>query len=104
MHSTAQARGSALSMLPRQAAAAARQRIGRNRLPPETRLYRIALWSVTGFVLVFGKYRSRAWSITFCRVRRYFLRFTGRKGMLNARFSLLDNAIARGMSSIKQPK
>src|SRR4029453_13601744 len=34
MHSTAQARGSALSMLPRQASAAARQRTGRNRLPP----------------------------------------------------------------------
>src|SRR5437773_4905737 len=38
MHSSAQARGSASSMLPRQASAAARQRIGRNRLPPAKRL------------------------------------------------------------------
>src|SRR5438093_7386475 len=101
MHSTAQARERALSMLPPQASAAARQRIGRNRLPPAKRLYRIALWSVTGLVLVFGRYRSSARSITFWRVRRYFLRFTGRKRMLNARFSLLDNAIPRGVSSIK---
>src|SRR4029077_2478322 len=101
MHSTAHARGSVLSTLPRQASAAARQRIGRKRLPPAKRLYRIALWSVTGFVLVFGRYQSSARSITFCRVRRYFLRFTGRKRMLNARFSLLDNAIPRGVSSIK---
>src|SRR5207245_1466439 len=93
--------GRAVSTLPRQASAAARQRIGRNRLPPAKRLYRIALWSVTGFVLVLGKYRSSARSITFCRVRRYFLRFTGRKRMLNARFSLLDNAITCGVSSIK---
>jgi len=34
MHSSAHARGSALLTLPRQASAAARQRIGRSRLPP----------------------------------------------------------------------
>src|SRR5205823_2890707 len=101
MHSIAHASGSALSILPRQASAAARQRIGRNRLPPAKRLYRIALWSVTGFVLAFGRYRSSARSITFWRVRRYFLRFTGRKRTLNARFLLLDNAIPCGLSSIK---
>src|SRR5881227_2738345 len=101
MHSSAQARGSASSMLPRQASAAARQRIGRNRLPPAQRLYRIALWSVTGFVLGLGKYRSSALSITFCRVRGYLLGVTGRKRMLNARFSLLDKATTCGVASIK---
>src|SRR4029453_6481106 len=97
MHSTAQARGSALSMLPRQASAAARQRIGRNRLPPAKRLYRIALCSVAGFVLVFGRYRSSARSIPFWRVRRYFLRFTGWNRMLNGPFFFLDNEIPGGV-------
>jgi len=38
MHSIAQARGNALSILPAQASAAARQRIGRNRFPPANKL------------------------------------------------------------------
>src|ERR1700757_3313295 len=101
MHSTAQARGSAVLMFPRQASAAARHRIGRNRLPPAKRLYRIALWSVAGFVLALGKYRSSARSISFWRVLRYFLRFTGWKQISDVRLWILDNAVARRVSSVK---
>src|SRR2546423_7776988 len=70
MHSTAHASGMAWSSLPLQAAAAARQRAGRMRLPPAKTEYRIARWIVGGFVSSAGNNSSKARLTAAVRLER----------------------------------
>src|SRR2546423_528276 len=60
MHSTAQAKGMASASLPPHAAAAARHKAGRIRLPPAKSEYRMALWMVAGLVVPGGRNLSKA--------------------------------------------
>src|SRR3989338_2277971 len=62
MHSTALAPASACEARPPHASADATARIGRKRLPPAKRLYRIALWMTEGLVEAGGRNRLSAWS------------------------------------------
>src|SRR5213593_2662204 len=71
MSSSAQAGTSARSAGPPSASAAARQRMGRSRLPPAKRLWRIARWSVEGQSDSGGTRRSSSESISPRRAERY---------------------------------
>ena len=51
--------------------AAAMQRMGRIRFPPANKLYRMALWIVSGPVCSGGASRSSVWSTTRCCAARY---------------------------------